>query len=184
MGPPKTTLVGCWQGTNMKSPTNCSRNYRLRVEKNFGQQDVEFLNYAVTNEVCGRNEECQGNPKEMALDSKCAQFIVWPSQLLPSLHLTVLDLLKKWLSQEKNKPSHEAFGELNNKLFSQPVFKFAEYDKPFEVYTRTTGFVIGGCMAIAHESIKLDGCPTLFDLWKKWLFQESDEHCNQVFGEL
>ena len=39
-------------------------------------------------------------------------------------------------------------------------------------------------MAIAYESIKLDGCPTLCDLCKKWLFQEWDEPCHQVFEEL
>ena len=39
-------------------------------------------------------------------------------------------------------------------------------------------------MAITYESMKLDGCPTLSYLWKKWLSQEWDEPCHQVFGEL
>ena len=48
--------------------------------------------------------------------------------------------------------------------------------------------IIGGwwCRmnAIAYESIKLNGCLTLSDFWKKWLSQEWDDPCHQVFGEL
>ena len=39
-------------------------------------------------------------------------------------------------------------------------------------------------MAIAYESMKLDGCPTLCVLWKKWLSQEWNKPCHQVFGKL
>ena len=39
-------------------------------------------------------------------------------------------------------------------------------------------------MAIAYDSTKLDDCPTLSDLWNKWLSQEWDELCHQVFGKL
>ena len=39
-------------------------------------------------------------------------------------------------------------------------------------------------MAIAYESIKLYGCPTLSGLYKKWLSQEWDDPCHQAFGEL
>ena len=39
-------------------------------------------------------------------------------------------------------------------------------------------------MAIAYNSMKLDGCLTLSDLLKKWLFQEWDEPYHQVLGEL
>ena len=37
-------------------------------------------------------------------------------------------------------------------------------------------------MTIAYESIKLDDCRTLSGLCKKWLSQEWDEPCHQVFG--
>ena len=36
-------------------------------------------------------------------------------------------------------------------------------------------------MAILNESMKLNDCPTLS---RKWLFQEWDEPCHQIFGEL
>ena len=39
-------------------------------------------------------------------------------------------------------------------------------------------------MAIAYGSMKLDGCPTFYKLWKKWLSQEWDEPCHQVLREL
>ena len=39
-------------------------------------------------------------------------------------------------------------------------------------------------MAIAYKSMKLDGCPPLFDLLKIWLSKEWDEPCHQIFGEL
>jgi hypothetical protein len=51
---------------------------------------------------------------------------------------------------------------LKPSLFSPPVFKFTEFDKPFEVYT---GQVIlhwwsvnASWMTIDYESMKLNGC--------------------------
>ena len=38
-------------------------------------------------------------------------------------------------------------------------------------------------MTIAYETIKLNGCRTLFGLCKKWLSREWDELCHQVFKE-
>src|ERR1700738_5639598 len=37
---------------------------------------------------------------------------------------------------------------------------------------------------IAYESIKLNDCRILFGSCKKWLSQEWDDVCHQVFGEL
>ena len=78
--------------------------------------------------------------------------------------------------------------ELKNKLSSPPVIKFVEFNKPFEVHTGASHLPLADVdtrwMAIAYKSIKLDDCPTLSDLWKKWLSQEWDEPCHQVFGEL
>ena len=39
-------------------------------------------------------------------------------------------------------------------------------------------------IAIAYESTKLDGYPTLSNLWKKWLSQEWNEPCHRIFGDL
>jgi len=44
-------------------------------------------------------------------------------------------LEKKWLSLEWDELCHQAVGELKSKVSSPPVLKFAEFDKPFEVYT-------------------------------------------------
>ena len=39
-------------------------------------------------------------------------------------------------------------------------------------------------MAIVYDSMRLNGCPTLSDLLKKWLSQEWKEPCHQDFREL
>ena len=39
-------------------------------------------------------------------------------------------------------------------------------------------------MAITYENMKLEYCPTLSDLLNKYLSQEWDEPCYQVFREL
>ena len=81
---------------------------------------------------------------------------------------TLCNLCKKRLSQEWDEPCHQVFEELKSKFSSPPVLKFAEFDKPFEVHTGASNFTIGDVearwMAIAYESMKLDGCPTLCDL--------------------
>jgi hypothetical protein len=47
-------------------------------------------------------------------------------------------------------------------VFSPPVLKFAEFDKPFEVYTGASilhwRIVDARWMAIIYESMKLNGC--------------------------
>jgi hypothetical protein len=53
---------------------------------------------------------------------------------------------KKWLSQEWDKLCQQAFGKLKSKLFLPPVFKFAEFDKSFEMYTGAIDFAIGGLL--------------------------------------
>jgi hypothetical protein len=41
---------------------------------------------------------------------------------------------------------HQAFGELKIKLSSPPALKFAEFEKPSEVYTGASDFTIGGVL--------------------------------------
>ena len=38
---------------------------------------------------------------------------------------TLVNLLKKWLSQEWDEPCHQAFGELESEFSSPPMLKFA-----------------------------------------------------------
>ena len=68
------------------------------------------------------------------------------------------------------------------------MLKFEEFDKPFEVYTTANYLPLVDIdarrMAIVYKNIKLDDCPTLSDLCKKYLSQECDELCHQIFGEL
>ena len=101
---------------------------------------------------------------------------------------TLFNLLKKWLSQQWDETSHQAFGELKSKLFSPPMIRFAEFDKPFEVHTGASYLPLADVdarwMAIVYKNIKLDGCPTLSGLQKKWLSQKWDDPCHPVFGEL
>ena len=61
------------------------------------------------------------------------------ARILPNL------LEKKWLSQEWDKLCHQAVEELKSKLFLSPVVKFAEFDKPFEVYVGTSDFALAEC---------------------------------------
>ena len=58
---------------------------------------------------------------------------------------TLVNLLKKWLSQEWDEPCHQAFGELKSKFSSQDVVKFPGFHKHFEVHMETKDFTIGGC---------------------------------------
>jgi hypothetical protein len=69
---------------------------------------------------------------------------------------------KKWLSLEWDALCHQAVGELKSKVSSPPVLKFAEFDKPFEVYTGASILhwrsVDASWMVISYKSMKLNGC--------------------------
>ena len=83
------------------------------------------------------------------------------------------DLLKKGASQEWDEPCHQAFEELKNKLSLLPMLKFPKFDKPFEMHTDASDFVIGGVLMqdgrpIAYKSKKLDGCQ------RRWLTHEKE----------
>jgi hypothetical protein len=49
---------------------------------------------------------------------------------------------KKWLSLEWDELCHQAVGKLKSKMFSPPVLKFAEFGKPFAVYTGASDFAL------------------------------------------
>ena len=63
---------------------------------------------------------------------------------------TILNLLKKWLSQEWDEPCHQAFGELKSKFSSQDVVKFPGFQKHFEVHMEARDFIIGECSCKMH----------------------------------
>ena len=58
---------------------------------------------------------------------------------------TLVNLLKKWLSQEWDEPCHQAFGELKSKFSPQDVLKFSGFDEHFEVHMKAKDFTIDGC---------------------------------------
>src|ERR1700738_4845523 len=101
---------------------------------------------------------------------------------------TLPSLCKKWLSQEWDDPCHQAFGELKSKFSSSPMLKFVEFDKPLTCIRGRVILPLADVdvrwMAIAYESMKLNDCPTLLDLWKKWLSQEWDDACHEPLGSL
>jgi hypothetical protein len=49
------------------------------------------------------------------------------------------------LSLEWDELCHQAVGELKSKVSSPPVLKFAEFDKPFEVYMGASDFALAEC---------------------------------------
>ena len=193
MGLTRTTFVDCWRVTKMYSPTSCSKNCRQRVENNFVQQSIEFLNYVVTNEVCEwvwrwpRQSKSASRPwpkKKLRSLLGLAKYYCRFNQDFSKVARTLSNLVKKQLSQGSNEPYHEAFEELKSRFSLPYVLKYSNFYKYFDVYTEARDFVDARCMAIVYESIKLDGCPTISDLLKKWLSQGWNEPCYQAFGEL
>ena len=100
------------------------------------------------------HEKCQGNSRgELVLDSRkglrsfvgLANYYHHFIRGFSKVARTLVNLLKERLSQKWEEPCHQAFGELKNKFSSPPVLKFANFDKPFEVYTGASDFTIGGC---------------------------------------
>ena len=57
---------------------------------------------------------------------------------------SLLDLLKKLVSEIWDEHCYHAFGELKCQLTSVLVLKFPEFKKPFEVHTDSSDFAIGG----------------------------------------
>jgi hypothetical protein len=77
----------------------------------------------------------------------------------PKVATTLPDFLgKNWLSQEWDEFCHQAFGELKSKLFSPPVFKFAELDKSFEMYTGVSDFAIDALLMHIEWPLFMRAC--------------------------
>ena len=79
------------------------------------------------------------------------------------------------MNQVWNGFCYQVFEELKNKLSSPPMFKFSEFDKPFEVHTDASDFAIGGVLMqdgrpIVYKSKKLDGCQRMWPIHEKEFF--------------
>ena len=158
--------------------------YANEEKSDFAHQEIEFLGHVVTRDgiksdmkkVKAIQEWKQSSTQKglrsfLGLANYYRRFIRDFSKIAKPLS----DLLKKGASQEWDKPCHQAFEELKSKLSSLPVLKFSEFDKPFEVHTDASDFVIGGVLIqdgrpIAYESKKLGGCQRRWPTHDKELF--------------
>ena len=97
-----------------------------RSESDFAQREIDFLRYVMINKLVDEQKECQRNPKgELALDSKVLRSLVGLAnyyhhfiQDFSKVATIILNLLKKWLSQEWDERCYQTFVELKSKFSS------------------------------------------------------------------
>lgn len=163
MGFSQITFVGCWQNRFMYIQMDCSKHYCHRVKYYFGQQEIVFLGYVVTNNVggqtCGNGLWSKKGFMSLFGIANNYHHVIWN---FLKVARTLSNLFKRILSQTLDKPYHKSFGELKIKLVLPHVLKFAEFDRPFEVHTETNDFAIlrvnAWWMAMVYDSKKFNSC--------------------------
>ena len=158
--------------------------YANGEKSDFARQNIEFLGHVVTRDGIKpdmKKVKAIQEWKRPSTQKKLRSFLGLANYYrrfirdFSKVARPLSDLLKKWASQEWDETCHQAFRELKNNLSSPPVLKFPEFDKPFEVHTDASNFVIGGVLmqdgrTIAYESKKLDGCQRRWPTHEKEFF--------------